>query len=217
MATMSGSSQEPVDRGGLLGKRGTRRPEPTGAPRRSDRRPRAAGTRWVAGWRPGEGSKQGGQRRLRQPPTGRTAGPAPTLADRWRPKPTRSAVQPVGAARHSLVLLGFGRERATQRSGVARALETKFLRLDTRQEQDSVLSFPPSAGAGTGEWSGPQPAAVQAWALAATNSRRKARRSGQSTRQQEQRLCTDSSCVFSFFGEGCGDPLLLLPDRKSVV
>src|ERR1039458_9215043 len=109
MATMSGSSQEPVDRGGLLGKRGTRRPEPTGAPRRSDRRPRAAGTRWVAGWRPGEGSKQGGQRRLRQPPTGRTAGPAPTLADRWRPKPTRSAFPPVGAARHSLVLLGFVR------------------------------------------------------------------------------------------------------------
>ena len=93
----------------------------------------------------------------------------------------------------------------------ARALETKFLRLDTRQEQDSVLSFPPSAGAGTGEWSGPQPAAVQAWALATTNSRRKARRSGQSTRQQGQRLCTDSFCVFPFFGEGCGDPLLLLP------
>jgi hypothetical protein len=50
----------------------------------------------------------GGQRRLRQPPTGRTAGPAPTLADRGRPKPTRSAVLPVGAARHSLVLLVLG-------------------------------------------------------------------------------------------------------------
>ena len=51
-----------------------------------------------------------------------------------------------GAARHSLVLLGFGRERATQRSEVARALETKFLRFETRQEQDSVLSLPRSTG-----------------------------------------------------------------------
>jgi hypothetical protein len=41
------------------------------------------------------------------PTTGRTAGPDPTLADRWRPKATRSAVQPVGAARHRLVLLGL--------------------------------------------------------------------------------------------------------------
>ena len=94
------------------------------------------------------GSGQDGQQRLRQPPTGRTAGPAPTLADRWRPKPTRSAFQPVGAARHSLVLLGFGRERAAQRSGVALSLETKFLRFETRQEQDSVLSLPPNLAGG---------------------------------------------------------------------
>src|ERR1035441_3861253 len=56
---------------------------------------------------------------------------------RWWSQPTRSTVQPVGAARHSLVLLGFGRERATQRSEVVRALETKFLRFWTGQEQDT--------------------------------------------------------------------------------
>src|ERR1039458_9527797 len=42
-----------------------------------------------------------------------------------RPAPTeapRRTVQPVGAARHSLVLLGFGRERATQRSEVGSRL-----------------------------------------------------------------------------------------------
>ena len=82
----------------------------------------------------------GGSTRL--PLGGRTA--ARLWRPRWWPKPTGSAVQPVGAARHSLVLLGFGRERATQRSGVARALETKFLRFWTGQERDGVLSLPPS-------------------------------------------------------------------------
>src|ERR1019366_2760462 len=51
-----------------------------------------------------------------------------------------------GAARHSLVLLDFRRERPTQRSGVGRALETKFLRFWTGQERDGVPSLPPSPG-----------------------------------------------------------------------
>ena len=88
------------------------------------------------------GERQGGHR-VRQPPGGRL-----TAARLWRPKATQSTVLPGGrgAARHSLVLLGFGRERATQRSGVAGALETKFLRFWTGQEQDSVPSLPPSTG-----------------------------------------------------------------------
>ena len=89
------------------------------------------------------GSGQDGQQRLRQPPTGRTAGPAPTLADRWRPKPTRSTVLPVGAARHGLVWFFWfwaGKGHAAQRSGPC-ALETKFLRFDAGQERDGVLSL----------------------------------------------------------------------------
>src|ERR1017187_5593760 len=38
------------------------------------------------------------------------------------------------------------RERTTERSEVVRALETKFLRFETRQEQDSVLLRPPPGG-----------------------------------------------------------------------
>ena len=83
----------------------------------------------------------GGQRRPRQPQGGRHSGSA--LADRWRPKPTRSTVLPVGAARHGLVWFFWfwaGKGHAAQRSGPC-ALETKFLRFDAGQERDGVLSL----------------------------------------------------------------------------
>src|ERR1039458_1904637 len=44
------------------------------------------------------------------------------------------------------VLFNPRRERATQRSGVARALETKFLLFWVGQERDSVLSWSPCPG-----------------------------------------------------------------------
>ena len=56
---------------------------------------------------------------------------------------TSNSVHPT---RHSLVLLDFRRERPTQRSGVGRALETKFLRFWTGQERDGVPSLSPSPG-----------------------------------------------------------------------
>ena len=148
MATMSGSSQEPVDRGGLLGKRGTRRPEPTGAPRRSDRRPRAAGTRWVAGWRPWGEQRAG--RAAAAPPTSHRADsrPGPNFGGpvAAQANPERGPPCGRGTAQSSLVLLDLGgKDHGAQRSGPC-ALETKFLRFETRQEQDSVLSLSPSRG-----------------------------------------------------------------------
>src|ERR1035437_4405835 len=40
--------------------------------------------------------------------------------------------------------------------------------------------------------------------------------STQGERQRRQRASTDSFCVFLFLGEGCGDPLLLLPASHPV-
>src|ERR1035437_10726217 len=49
----------------------------------------------------------------------------------------------VGGTEMAQVLFNPRRERATQRSGVARALETKFLLFWVGQERDSVLSRSP--------------------------------------------------------------------------
>src|ERR1019366_553499 len=77
-------------------------------------------------------AERAGHRRLRQRPGRRQTGGGPS-----RPGARSS---PVGAARHGLVLLGFGRERTTERSEVVRALETKFLRFWAGHERDGVPS-----------------------------------------------------------------------------
>ena len=97
--------------------------------------PGGAGTRWVAGRR--RWADSGG------PANHRADGTAARL---WRTGggPSQPGARSCRWARRGTAWcgsFGFGRERATQRSGVARALETKFLRFDTGQERDGVLSL----------------------------------------------------------------------------